>query len=750
MGTKWNVFMRRHWCIHMGIYYLLRTGRVLGLIYGVINISAYFNFHLFFAWLMNYFIAFVLGLEYEGLVDPLLFALVSLYGLVILFPNFSRFIRIPEAVVTASSLDGMTFVDRQAIANLSVEFYKAMSNEELPPRLNRWSLANEVLSLKYMAKEDSFGSNIDESRDLRYRLFEVRENRAQRLRILADYFRVARESITKEHLSEFDLTRLSDSDKPYRGQLDDSTVILKFLPDEFRFFQSNLTRMYYFMSTDASCLSGLSSRVALNYYPGLRNTQPDFENPYESEFLVKHNLSDLYVRRITEFSKVSKSRYFFRCVSSRFVSRDTLSLFNELPLTVKRSLDRLVNAQFSPIWSPSCVTTLGSWRFRPREYPTRRSLDNSQNFFDSNFSLGLSTWSQSKLHTLIDWSNRNSYINTSMYFQFQYDTYWVFKLNTNVFLTYPFEPIFYASPESFNLPFWLFQNPLPSSVTHVAHQDDIGALYTHTLFFPHFGISNPFVFRTFYDVLTKMSKFGYKHYNPYLLLQFDLESSYHGGGIDITDPTTFSGGFSDWADKIVFESVAKDRILVNKMIADYLYKDLNIISKGAMGDFQNLRANYFYQSFYSTYLQMRTDVGFSRYVVKGRAKFGNFGRDVIELFKHVVYIHTEDDLRKMRAPVSKKHIIAFERIYIKKQKFINRLKAVFRIFPSIRASGFDTVFALFIAGAYIYTDYSTWPLQMRTLLDERDAAFRPKEGDELWGFFMDFLVFILYWILTWL
>jgi hypothetical protein len=253
-----------------------------------------------------------------------------------------------------------------------------------------------------------------------------------------------------------------------------------------------------------------------------------------------------------------------------------------------------------------------------------------------------------------------------------------------------------------------------------------------------------------YEIFTKLARFGHRNYDRYLSTQLDLESGYQAEITNLLDSSTFSEGFSDWSTNIIFESVAKDRELINKMVADYLYRDLRVISKGAMGDFQNLRANYFYQSFYSTYLHLRVSVGFSRFVVKGKAKLGNFASDLLGVIKHLAFIHTDDDIRAVHAPESKRHAAIFERLYRRKQKFLDRIKAIFRIFPSMRPSGIYQLYGLFVAGAYVYTRYYAWPLEMRTLLDARDAAFRPKEGDELWSFFMDCGVFILYWLLTWL
>jgi hypothetical protein len=55
----------------------------------------------------------------------------------------------------------------------------------------------------------------------------------------------------------------------------------------------------------------------------------------------------------------------------------------------------------------------------------------------------------------------------------------------------------------------------------------------------------------------------------------------------------------------------------------------------------------------------------------------------------------------------------------------------------------------FIGGAYVYTDFYLWPFRMRTIKNTRRAWFPPKEGEELFNFWIDFAVFILYWIVSW-
>jgi hypothetical protein len=548
---------------------------------------------------------------------------------------------------------------------------------------------------------------------------------------------------------------------PYEGQSesDEPIVVSKFLPDEFQSFQSNLTRLYYLISVDSNESPGLSNRVVFGHRFGCRVDTEHVRNPYESGFIYMDSFSKLYMRRIPEFSALFETRYFYLRVPSRFVPRAAWVPSSELPLPVSDSLVKLVNAQMSSIWDSNCLSTVNSWRSRSIDYPTRRSFGNSPNFFDSKFNVNLNDWSQVKLYALVDHSNRNSHIGISMYFQLQYDIYWIFRSNTNIFTMYAFRPDFHFSDISFKFPHWLLGNLSPNLVNSIAYQDDIGSLYTHVLLL-QVNIGDCFAASgIFYEALARLAKSGHRHYDQYLFNHLDSESLIHTSDLKVfrvidrersQSQGKVSEGVSDWADNLIFESVARDRAMINQMVVDYLAKELEIIPKSAMGDFQSLRVNYLYQSLYSTYLHARTEISFKRFVLKGEAKLGNFASDVMAMVRNLMFVYTADDRLLDREPESKKHIAVFEQLYLQRQKFVEYLKAIFRVFPSSRFIGIDSILGVFIAGAYVYTDYTTWPLNMRTLLNVRHKILHPRESDELWNFFMDCGVFIIYWIITWL
>jgi hypothetical protein len=716
---------------------------------GSLYIFQYFNLGVPFLWVTNYFIPIVVCLEYEGLASPAYFSIIVIFGLPFLFSYVSKFMKIPDAIIT--NRRSIPYADRKFVSDLSPKFYKLLSYEPLPRGMHRWPLAREVLSLKYMNKEETRGTDIDPTRDLAYQLKYNSSSPNDQLNIIATYVQEARANLFANSIlgpSGRVASETGAIDKKY-ARMANMDTRFKYRPDEFRLFQSHLTRLYYLISSsNKPSFSTMVARVLFNYRSNYcpiieGKSVPSFHSPrdpyvYESSLVFTTNSFNLYFLRISEFSRVIKSRYFFLRKSSKFVPRSVLVNLFDLPSTVRKCLDKLVNAQFFPTWDSNCLTTSGQWLCTPNTYRVRRSFSDFQNFFNFS-SIDKDNEFQLNFYNFVDRHNRNSFVNVSSYIQMLYDFYWIFRLNTNIFLSYSFGSNFYFST-GVGLPNWLFANSVLNPIRYPSYQDDVGSALSHILLYPGTKSNG-----SFSDVLLRFSKFGGNHYNRYLLGQLGMYFIHCGANVNANLLPTFSDEFYYWADNICFESVEKDRIEINKAVEEYLFIKSGVINEKASGYLENLIANYSRQAFYSTYLHSKVSTGFSRFAIKDKEKMGGFWSDLKGVFKHMSFVSFLTDRVAYHESESFEEIQVFKGIHLEKQRLIDRLRIGFRSFPSLRAGGIQKMYSLFVGGSYIYAAYFKYSFDMRTVLGIGDEKFPPKEFEEVWGILMDFFTFVVYW-----